>query len=314
MNRNYEYKKEAVENAEKLNLEIINLFYNEQGKRCYTLKCKIHYWKKEWTVPEINLIKQKTCGCKIRNYDILDLEMDLIDRKDIKILGEYINNSTKMDFQCEEGHIFQATPNKILQRRGCPICKPQKLRKRFLSTKEEFQVKLEAYNPSLEIISDYQGARFPCDCKCKICGEITHAEMANKFLNEKGCFYCNLSIGEQIIWGELKKNNIEFIPQKRFDDCKDKNLLPFDFYLPKYNTCIEFQREQHYFPLDLSYTPTEKSKEMAIEKFLSGQKRDKIKEEYCKTNNIFLLKISYKDKKRIGEILKEFFNQFNQKL
>ena len=98
MNRNYEYKKEAVENAEKLNLEIINLFYNEQGKRCYTLKCKIHYWKKEWTVHEINLIKQKTCGCTIRNYDILDLEMDLIDRKDIKILGEYINNSAKMDF------------------------------------------------------------------------------------------------------------------------------------------------------------------------------------------------------------------------
>ena len=81
--------------------------------------------------------------------------------------------------------------------------------------------------------------------------------------------------------------------------------------MPKYNTCIEFQREQHYFPVDFSYTPTEKSKEMAIEKFLSGQKRNKIKEEYCKTNNIFLLKISYKDKKRIREILKEFFNQFN---
>ena len=41
-----------------------------------------------------------------------------------------------------------------------------------------------------------------------------------------------------------------FESQKRFKDCKDKRQLPFDFYLPSYNVCIEYQGEQHYRPID----------------------------------------------------------------
>ena len=43
-------------------------------------------------------------------------------------------------------------------------------------------------------------------------------------------------------------NNIEFKKEKKFKDCKDKYQLPFDFYLPQYNLCIEFDGEQHFNP------------------------------------------------------------------
>ena len=57
---------------------------------------------------------------------------------------------------------------------------------------------------------------------------------------------------ERMSWGEsrinsyLLRKNIEFVWQKRFKDCRDKNTLPFDFYLPKYNLIVESDGEQHY--------------------------------------------------------------------
>ena len=67
--------------------------------------------------------------------------------------------------------------------------------------------------------------------------------------------------------------------------------MPFDFYLNKYNICIEVQGEQHYKPVGFGNIKFKKS----IENFILQRKRDKIKENYCKENNIGLLKISYID-------------------
>jgi len=47
----------------------------------------------------------------------------------------------------------------------------------------------------------------------------------------------------------LKDNNIEYISQKKFDNCKYFRPLPFDFYLPNYNICIEFNGIQHHEPI-----------------------------------------------------------------
>jgi hypothetical protein len=67
------------------------------------------------------------------------------------------------------------------------------------------------------------------------------------------------------------------------ENCKDKQKLPFDFYLPNYNICIEFNGEQHYKPI----------KWFGGEKTLEGiKKRDKIKMEYCQNNNIPLIIIN----------------------
>lgn len=56
------------------------------------------------------------------------------------------------------------------------------------------------------------------------------------------------SKGEDAIAGYLSKLNISFEQQKRFQDCYRfyGNYLPFDFYLPDYNCCIEYDGEQHY--------------------------------------------------------------------
>ena len=109
----------------------------------------------------------------------------------------------------------------------------------------------------------------------------------NNHINRKsGCPKCKESIGEKSIRLYLENNKIEYINEKRFKDCKYKLPLPFDFYLPKYNICIEFDGIHHFKSL----------------KFFGGDKRlkeqnikDRIKNDYCLNNNIKLIRISYKD-------------------
>jgi hypothetical protein len=75
-----------------------------------------------------------------------------------------------------------------------------------------------------------------------------------------------------------------------FDNCvntkKGKYCRPlrFDFYLPKLKTIIEFDGEQHFRP----------SKKFGGEKFETTKENDNIKNEFCKKNNINLIRIHYK--------------------
>ena len=79
-------------------------------------------------------------------------------------------------------------------------------------------------------------------------------------------------------------------------------LHDFDFYLPKDNICIEFDGPQHFKATDLFG---------GKEELIKTKFRDNIKNEYCKINNINLIRISYKDK-NIEEILKERLKDYEQ--
>ena len=117
---------------------------------------------------------------------------------------------------------------------------------------------------------------------CKKHGEFK--QTPHKHLIGTGCPICQESKGENKIRLFLKSNNIIFISQKKFKDCKNIQKLPFDFYLPDYNTCIEFDGIQHYKPIN----------------YFGGVKRlkyqifcDNIKSKYCLKNNIELIRIKY---------------------
>ena len=96
----------------------------------------------------------------------------------------------------------------------------------------------------------------------------------------------------------LKKKKIHYLSQYRFNDCKLIKPLPFDFYLPDYNICIEVDGEQHFKP-----------KMQTKQEFENTQVRDKIKSDYCKKNGIKLIRIPYwelnnkKYKNKLNKIL-----------
>lgn len=105
--------------------------------------------------------------------------------------------------------------------------------------------------------------------------------------------------------------------KKTFQDLKGRNnaCLRFDFYLPEYNLCIEFNGQQHYEPVvfrhNKSISKEEKLKQ-AQEKFKRGQENDEKKIQYCKQNNIELLIIPYYEKEDIETIIKNKINQIKE--
>ena len=104
------------------------------------------------------------------------------------------------------------------------------------------------------------------------------------------------SLGELRILKFLENNNIEYIPQHSFPDCKYKRVLRFDFYLPKYNLCIEFDGYHHY---------NENRRLVGGDSLLVIQARDNIKNEYCLNNNIGMLRIPFWEKDNIYKILED---------
>lgn len=143
---------------------------------------------------------------------------------------------------------------------------------------------------------------YPLIAKCNNCNELFITKF-RYLLRGHSCPECNISKGERKIKNYLEKNNIDFIREYSFDDLKVVNKLRFDFAIFKNNDLfclIEYDGEQH-FNINTTFGS---SKDKNIE-FNKTTFRDSKKNEYCKKNNINLLRISYKDFKIIDQILDE---------
>ena len=104
------------------------------------------------------------------------------------------------------------------------------------------------------------------------------------------------SKGESLLRSLFVKLSINFIPEYSFVDCINPETgahLKFDFYLPDYHCCIEYDGEQH-------FKGWRKSRE--VKSSLEQVKfRDKLKNEYCKEHNILLIRIPYTDYDKLTE-------------
>lgn len=130
-----------------------------------------------------------------------------------------------------------------------------------------------------------------CDCGRKI-KVNTHSLVSG---NTKSCGH-HISLQEDSIAKILDELKIEYIKQKTFLNCvnpKTNFLLKFDFYLPKYNLCIQYDGEQHFHPVNF-FGGEQAFKETVF--------RDNLKNQYCKNNNIKLIRISYKEQDNINKI------------
>lgn len=84
----------------------------------------------------------------------------------------------------------------------------------------------------------------------------------------------------------LIENNIEYI--KEFEIQPGKTTLYCDFYLPDYNMVIEYDGEQHFFIVDKFVKNGNPLDTLNTQQYL-----DRLKDRYCKENNINLLRIPY---------------------
>lgn len=95
-----------------------------------------------------------------------------------------------------------------------------------------------------------------------------------------------MSGGSRKIYRHVLLLEHDFEMEKTFEGCRDKKPLRFDYFIKKYNLCIEFDGEQHFRPSNYS-----KNKEENLAKFEKTRLHDEIKNKYCKDNGINLLRI-----------------------
>lgn len=214
------------------------------------------------------------------NQQTFELKLLIRHGHEYKTMGSYIKSSQVMEFKhtvCN--HTFPMRPNDILQNEGCPFCYGT-------PKKTDAQFKQEVYDlvgDEYTVLGKYEST----DKKIKMRHNKCNYEWSvapNKFLHGRRCPACNESHGERLVAKVLRALHIKYIAQKRFTDCRYKKPLPFDFYLPDYNLCIEYDGIQHFEPFK-HFGGTKRLKLYKL--------RDSIKDKYCKKNNIKLLRIKY---------------------
>lgn len=209
----------------------------------------------------------------------------------------YINDGTKVDIICPKHGVFSQSPNKHLSGQGCPFCKTS--RTKHTNIKKYSQLFPNKSNKIHNDFYDYSNtnyidAKTPVDIICPKHGIFK--QIPSNHLDGKGCPKCNQSRGENKIERYLIENNIKYEVQKKFNDCVKDKKLSFDFWLCDKNMLIEFDGLQHFIPLGF---------QGGLKKLEYTKECDRIKDEYCKSKNIRLLRISYKDINDIEKILSD---------
>ena len=220
------------------------------------------------------------------------------------MIGEYKDYQEVTDFKCLYcGNIFKNTPRDMTKSGGCLACMGERIGKKRTKPFEEMLRQVKENNSNMEYASGYKNAHSPCWFRCKSCGQFIKTSPLNIIggRGKNGCRTCVSSMGERTIYKTLSSNNIHIETQKTFPNLLgiNENYLRYDFYLPDYNLLIEYQGEQHEYPVRFNSEPQEE----AESNFKRQQEHDRRKREYAKENNIKLLEIWYYDFDNIIEIL-----------
>ena len=216
---------------------------------------------------------------------------------------EYKNAHTKVEIVCPIHGSFWQSPNSHISsvnKCGCPQCSMNRYPTSGRFKKRSFEDVIEAakkihgdkytYDPST-----FKNMHTPMEIICPDHGEFWQAPSTH-IHGKAGCPACRESKGERAIRLWLTKHKVKYEAQKSFPGCANVKPLHFDFYLPDYNMCIEFDGLQHFIEDDF-YTK--------VNKLDYIQHCDSIKTDYCKNNNIRLLRIPYNELNRVNKILKE---------
>ena len=234
------------------------------------------------------------CHCERIGSQLRKLESEYVVELSIKnptvtLVGQYIDANTPVAHYCEVHHIvWDISPSAALQGQGCQLCKSERIGNALRKSEEQYVKELAMVNPNIILCGRYKDSKTPTLHKCLI-HNYEWSPVPSNILSGHGCPKCCESKGEMQIARWLEQYKINNTPQKRFVDCSDIKPLPFDFYIPEFNVCIEYQGEQHYRPVNFGGI----SNEEAYNNFLTTLRHDEIKSNYCDNNNIKLICVPY---------------------
>lgn len=294
-----------------INLELISAEYKNIDKKLIW-KCKEceSVFEKSW-----HHLKAKNKDYCNNCYKIKDINNNRTNiekvRVKIKEIGltplfdTYKNNNENLLVKDNEGYKFYITLGN-LKKENKYI--GNKFNKNNNFAVYNINLYLENNNIKLKLLStEYNGKEDKLLWKCNCSKEFktTFGNVVQQ--NKTRCDTCSKRKYryEYEVEEFLKSNNIKYKNQYKFENCRDKYALPFDFAIFDKNNNIylcEVDGEQHFEAVNFNGVGDRK----AIESYNSTKFHDKIKDNYCIDNNIKLIRIPYWEIDN-----KEFVNKIN---
>lgn len=281
------------------NITLISEFKSGDEK----VRCRCNIDGYEWDVVPYGLMK--TSGCPKCAGNMRWTHEDFVQRvhqhnPHVVVMGQYVNSYTAVHCKCErDGYEWNANSRHLMDGVNCPMCAGVAHK-----THETFIEEMNQTRPQVKVVGRYQNNHTKIECQCLICGANWMATPNALLRHKVGCPSCGKvhSSGEQKISCYLTNRNISFVSQYCFNDCADKKKLRFDFYVPAYNIAIEYDGKQHFTPTNFGGM----SDDHAYDAYVRCAKHDQIKTEYCKNNNITLIRIPYTEFDEIENILDKY--------
>jgi len=219
----------------------------------------------------------------------------------ILISKEYKGNKQKLAYICPKHPDkirYKKFPDLHYSGAGCPICGNESTSE---SKKHDIDfVRKKLLENGIILLEDkYYGQTNKMLCTC-----VNHTEhrfyisYAQVMRSGYGCDLCSGNKGEVKISKFLSNNSICYESEKTFDGLRGVRggMLSYDFYIKEKNILIEFQGQQHEYPIEYFG---------GAEQFAIQQEHDKRKREFAIKNKIKLIEIWYYDFNNIEKILEE---------
>lgn len=214
--------------------------------------------------------------------------------------NNFVNSQTKVPIICSRHGLFYQSASDHLCGRGCYKCGKQSMAHKQALTRDEVVKRFnEIFNNKYDysLFTDYHSKKDIISVVCPKHG-VWNVSVSNHLYRHSGCPYCKRSLGEERVAAFLDSHGLEYIEQYRINNesllCINMYMI-VDFFLPKFNTFIEYNGIQHY----------EESPLFDARTFEQQEERDNAMRLYCKEHKIKLIEIPYTESNNIESILKK---------
>lgn len=251
--------------------------------------------KGEWTPLPVNLLKGKGCpNCagnapktpdKVIN-EVKDLgkgEYELLGTKRTKKDGLWLHLLHK---ECEND--YWVRDYSFIHGYRCKFCANKATGDRCRLSLDEVKQRITrvADGRYTYVSGNYNNNQSSIYVRHNVCGTVFKTTWGQLSANRGLCPNCGSSNGEQAIMNYLVSHRISYSYGYLIPDLIDKKNLHFDFWLPQFNTAIEYDGQQHFKPVDLFG---------GKEHYELQKKHDEMKDNYCNKKGINLIRIKYNE-------------------
>lgn len=262
-------------------------------------------------------VKENRKIITMSKYDKIKKYIEIDSGSGCRLLSKvYTGDRDLLLIECKCGNPFNTSMkhfrgDKLRRQRQCEECSKRNQKEKVSFSYEQVKhfIEVESNSGCKLLSSVYVNSDELLKLKCS-CGNEFECNLSNfKFYKKYNCNECSsLSINSDKIKNILDELMISYTREFSIENCKNIRSLKFDFAIfenkekTKLKCLIEYDGEQHFKAIDY----------FGGEERLEKQKiNDSIKNDFCKNNNINLLRIPYWEQGNIEKIINSYIKELN---